>query len=236
MRKFISCLIALCLLLTPLAALADAANTSYFWVSDTQFDMYDLGFSIVMPEGWKRADDETIANMNAEFAATDETAATDDAATTDAATDDAATTDATTNDAATADAATTALQPTVIAMITNADESVQLLITTEVLDSALGVDTSDKYMELFANDIIATDAGDGVTYSYDMTTVADATLAMQTFRELAVAGSDGTLVDLLVCYSGIGSFYTFAITGTQESITAFATEFVNSIQEIESVG
>ena len=229
MRKFVSCLIALCLMLTPVMSLADSDVSSYVWVSDVQFDMYDLGFSIVMPEGWTRADDETLAKMNEDILNTSnamidgaDTAATDPAAT------DAAATDATT--------ANTALYPYVIAMMTNADESVKLVITCEELESELQIDTADKYIELFANDIVASGAAEGVTYTYDMSTVADATLSTQTFRELAVVGSDGSLIDLLVCFSGMGSFYTIAINGTQDSISTFATEFVNSIQEIEAVG
>ncbi len=229
MRKFVSCLIALCLMLTPVMSLADSDVSSYAWVSDVQFDMYDLGFSIVMPEGWTRADDETLAKMNEDILNTSnamidgaDTAATDPAAT------DAAATDAT--------AANTALDPYVIAMMTNADESVKLVITCEELESELQIDTADKYIELFANDIVASGAAEGVTYTYDMSTVADATLSTQTFRELAVVGSDGSLIDLLVCFSGMGSFYTIAINGTQDSISTFATEFVNSIQEIEAVG
>ena len=229
MRKFVSCLIALCLMLTPVMSLADSDVSSYAWVSDVQFDMYDLGFSIVMPEGWTRADDETLAKMNEDILNTSnamidgaDTAATDPAAT------DAAATDAT--------AANTVLFPYVIAMMTNADESVKLVITCEELESELQIDTADKYIELFANDIVASGAAEGVTYTYDMSTVADATLSTQTFRELAVVGSDGSLIDLLVCFSGMGSFYTIAINGTQDSISTFATEFVNSIQEIEAVG
>lgn len=234
MRKFVSCLIALCLMLTPVMSLADSDVSSYAWVSDVQFDMYDLGFSIVMPEGWTRADDETLAKMNEDILNTSnamidgaDAAATDPAATEAAATD-AAATDAT--------AANTALYPYVIAMMTNADESVKLVITCEELESELQIDTADKYIELFANDIVASGAAEGVTYTYDMSTVADATLSTQTFRELAVVGSDGSLIDLLVCFSGMGSFYTIAINGTQDSISTFATEFVNSIQEIEAVG
>lgn len=224
MRKFVSCLIALCLMLTPVMSLADSDVSSYAWVSDVQFDMYDLGFSIVMPEGWTRADDETLAKMNEDILNTSN-AMIDGADT--AATDPAAT-DATT--------ANTALYPYVIAMMTNADESVKLVITCEELESELQIDTADKYIELFANDIVASGAAEGVTYTYDMSTVADATLSTQTFRELAVVGSDGSLIDLLVCFSGMGSFYTIAINGTQDSISTFATEFVNSIQEIEAVG
>ena len=229
MRKFVSCLIALCLMLTPVMSLADSDVSSYAWVSDVQFDMYDLGFSIVMPEGWTRADDETLAKMNEDILSTSNAMIDGaDAAATDPAATDAAATDATT--------ANTALYPYVIAMMTNADESVKLVITCEELESELQIDTADKYIELFANDIVASGAAEGVTYPYDMSTVADATLSTQTFRELAVVGSDGSLIDLLVCFSGMGSFYTIAINGTQDSISTFATEFVNSIQEIEAVG
>ena len=200
MRKFVSCLIALCLMLTPVMSLADSDVSSYAWVSDVQFDMYDLGFSIVMPEGWTRADDETLAKMNEDILSTSNAMIDGaDAAATDPAATDAAATDATT--------ANTALYPYVIAMMTNADESVKLVITCEELESELQIDTADKYIELFANDIVASGAAEGVTYTYDMSTVADATLSTQTFRELAVVGSDGSLIDLLVCFSGMGYVY-----------------------------
>ena len=41
MRKVISCLMALCLMLVPALSLADEVN-NYFWSTDTQFDLYDL--------------------------------------------------------------------------------------------------------------------------------------------------------------------------------------------------
>ena len=63
MRKVISCLMALCLMLVPALSLADEVN-NYFWSTDTQFDLYDLGFSINLPEGWQHADEATINTMN----------------------------------------------------------------------------------------------------------------------------------------------------------------------------
>ena len=66
MRKFIAILTALCLMLVPAMSLADDVSSSYFWSTDTEFDLYDLGFSINIPENWTRADDETIAAMNGE--------------------------------------------------------------------------------------------------------------------------------------------------------------------------
>lgn len=213
MRKFVSCIIALCLMLTPVLAFADSGVATYVWTSDTQFEMYDLGISIVMPETWTRADDETLAAMNDEIIAAGNASLEEEAA-----------------------EGNTALYPYVIAMMSNTDESVKLVITCEELEPELQVDTADKYLELFANDIVASGTAEGVTYTYDLTTVADATLGVQSFRELAISGSDGSLVDLLVCFSGVGSFYTIAINGTQDSITAFAPEFVEAIHEIEAVG
>ena len=66
MRKFIAILTALCLMLVPAMSLADDVSSSYFWSTGTEFDLYDLGFSINIPENWTRADDETIAAMNGE--------------------------------------------------------------------------------------------------------------------------------------------------------------------------
>ena len=168
MRKFIAILTALCLMLVPAMSLADDVSSSYFWSTDTEFDLYDLGFSINIPENWTRADDETIAAMNGEG-----------------------------EDAQAAD---------------------------------------DQYIELFANDLVISSAESGVTYTYDTTASSDATLCTQTFREMALSGSDGSIIDLLVCHSGMGTYYSFVIVGTADSITPFAQEFVNAVAEIDAVG
>ena len=130
-----------------------------------------------------------------------------------------------------------ALTPTAIAVIYNADYSVSTIISCEDVEDPEAVTTIDQYMELLANDIVSSSSGeDGVTYSYDPTTISDATLCTQTFREMAVNGSDGSIIDLLVCHSGMGTYYSFMIIGTGNSIGAFAVDFVTSINEIEAVG
>lgn len=210
MRKVISCLMALCLMLVPALSLADEVN-NYFWSTDTQFDLYDLGFSINLPEGWQHADEATINTMNG-FTPEGEP-------------DPNATIDN-----------NSALSPSAIAMITNADTSVITMITCEDLENPDAVDSVDKYIELLAGDMVASGAAEGITYTYDLSTISDATLVTQTFRELAVTGSDGSVIDLLVCRSGMGSYYAFMINGTAEAITAFAGEFIGSLTEIEAVG
>ena len=105
MRKFIAILTALCLMLVPAMSLADDVSSSYFWSTDTEFDLYDLGFSINIPENWTRADDETIAAMNGEG-------------------EDAQAADDTTDNA-------TALSPYAIAMMANADNSASMMIACE---------------------------------------------------------------------------------------------------------
>lgn len=213
MRKLISVIIALCLAVMPALALADSelAPSSFSWVTDEQFELYDLGFSITLPEGWSHADEATLNAMNG----LDENGNIIDDGT----------------------ESVSALTPTAIAVIYNADYSVSTIISCEDVEDPEAVTTIDQYMELLANDIVSSSSGeDGVTYSYDPTTISDATLCTQTFREMAVNGSDGSIIDLLVCHSGIGTYYSFMIIGTGNSIGAFAVDFVTSINEIEAVG
>ena len=165
MRKFIAILTALCLMLVPAMSLADDVSSSYFWSTDTEFDLYDLGFSINIPENWTRADDETIAAMNGEG-------------------EDAQTADDTTDNA-------TALSPYAIAMMANADNSASMMIACEDVEDPEAIVTPDQYIELFANDLVISSAESGVTYTYDTTAISDATLCTQTFREMALSGSDG---------------------------------------------
>lgn len=213
MRKLISVIIALCLAVMPALALADSelAPSSFSWVTDEQFELYDLGFSITLPEGWSHADEATLNAMNG----LDENGNIIDDGT----------------------ESVSALTPTAIAVIYNADYSVSTVISCEDVEDPEAVTTIDQYMELLANDIVSSSSGeDGVTYSYDPTTISDATLCTQTFREMAVNGSDGSIIDLLVCHSGMGTYYSFMIIGTGDSIGAFAVDFVTSINEIEAVG
>lgn len=213
MRKLISVIIALCLAVMPALALADSelAPSSFSWVTDEQFELYDLGFSITLPEGWSHADEATLNAMNG----LDENGNIIDDGT----------------------ESVSALTPTAIAVIYNADYSVSTIISCEDVEDPEAVTTIDQYMELLANDIVSSSSGeDGVTYSYDPTTISDATLCTQTFREMAVNGSDGSIIDLLVCHSGMGTYYSFMIIGTGNSIGAFAVDFVTSINEIEAVG
>ena len=210
MRKFIAILTALCLMLVPAMSLADDVSSSYFWSTDTEFDLYDLGFSINIPENWTRADDETIAAMNGEC-------------------EDAQAADDTTDNA-------TALSPYAIAMMANADNSASMMIACEDVEDPEAIVTPDQYIELFANDLVISSAESGVTYTYDTTAISDATLCTQTFREMALSGSDGSIIDLLVCHSGMGTYYSFVIVGTADSITPFAQEFVNAVAEIDAVG
>ena len=213
MRKLISVIIALCLAVMPALALADSelAPSSFSWVTDDLFELYDLGFSITLPEGWSHADEATLNAMNG----LDENGNIIDDGT----------------------ESVSALTPTAIAVIYNADYSVSTIISCEDVEDPEAVTTIDQYMELLANDIVSSSSGeDGVTYSYDPTTISDATLCTQTFRELAVTGSDGTIIDLLVCRSGMGSYYFFMIVGTGDNIGAFAVDFVSAINEIEAVG
>lgn len=213
MRKLISVIIALCLAVMPALALADSelAPSSFSWVTDDLFELYDLGFSITLPEGWSHADEATLNAMNG----LDENGNIIDDGT----------------------ESVSALTPTAIAVIYNADYSVSTIISCEDVEDPEAVTTIDQYMELLANDIVSSSSGeDGVTYSYDPTTISDATLCTQTFREMAVNGSDGSIIDLLVCHSGMGTYYSFMIIGTGNSIGAFAVDFVTSINEIEAVG
>lgn len=213
MRKLISVIIALCLAVMPALALADSelAPSSFCWVTDDMFELYDLGFSITLPEGWSHADEATLNAMNG----LDENGNIIDDGT----------------------ESVSALTPTAIAVIYNADYSVSTIISCEDVEDPEAVTTIDQYMELLANDIVSSSSGeDGVTYSYDPTTISDATLCTQTFREMAVNGSDGSIIDLLVCHSGMGTYYSFMIIGTGNSIGAFAVDFVTSINEIEAVG
>jgi hypothetical protein len=212
MRKLLSCFVALCLMVIPAFALADDAVTNYMWSTDNQFDLYDLGFSITLPEGWTHADEATIAAMNGE------------------------TVDGEPLPDATTEPSNSALTPYAIATISNTDGSVSTVISCEDVEDPNAITNADQYLELLANDIVSSSSADGVTYTYDITTISDATLCTQTFRELAVTGSDGSIIDLLVCHSGIGSYYSFVIMGSGESITAFASDFVSSISEIEAVG
>ena len=213
MRKLISVIIALCLAVMPALALADSelAPSSFSWVTDDLFELYDLDFSITLPEGWSHADEATLNAMNG----LDENGNIIDDGT----------------------ESVSALTPTAIAVIYNADYSVSTIISCEDVEDPEAVTTIDQYMELLANDIVSSSSGeDGVTYSYDPTTISDATLCTQTFREMAVNGSDGSIIDLLVCHSGMGTYYSFMIIGTGNSIGAFAVDFVTSINEIEAVG
>ena len=213
MRKLISVIIALCLAVMPALALADSelAPSSFSWVTDDLFELYDLGFSITLPEGWSHADEATLNAMNG----LDENGNIIDDGT----------------------ESVSALTPTAIAVIYNADYSVSTIISCEDVEDPEAVTTIDQYMELLANDIVSSSSGeDGVTYSYDPTTISDATLCTQTFREMAVNGSDGSIIDLLVCRSGMGSYYFFMIVGTGDNIGAFAVDFVSAINEIEAVG
>lgn len=210
MRKFIACLMALCLMVMPAMSFADDISTTYFWSTDTQLDLYDLGFSINIPEDWSRADDETIDAMNGVG-------------------EDAQAVDNTTDNA-------TALSPYAIAMLSNADSSASMMIACEDVEDPEAIVTPDQYIELFANDMTMSSAESGVTYTYDTASISDATLCTQTFREMALTGSDGSIVDLLVCHSGVGTYYSFVIFGTTESITPFAQELVNAIAEIDAVG
>ena len=212
MRKLISVIIALCLAVMPTLALADSepAPSSFCWVTDDMFELYDLGFSITLPEGWSHADETTLNAMNG----LDENGNIVDDGT----------------------ESVSALNPTAIAVIYNADYSVSTTICCEEVEDPEAVSTVDQYIELLANDMVSYNGVDGVTFSYDPTTISDATLCTQTFRELAVTGSDGTIIDLLVCRSGMGSYYFFIIVGTGDNIGAFAVDFVSAINEIEAVG
>ena len=211
MRKFIAILTALCLMLVPAMSLADNVSSSYFWSTDTEFDLYDLGFWINIPENWTRADDETIAAMNGE--GEDAQTRRQIPRTTPA-----------------------ALSPYAIAMMANADNSASMMIACEDVEDPEAIVTPDQYIELFANDLVISSAESGVTYTYDTTAISDATLCTQTFREMALSGSDGSIIDLLVCHSGMGTYYSFVIVGTADSITPFAQEFVNAVAEIDAVG
>ncbi|MGN0741808.1 MAG: hypothetical protein ACI4L8_04100 [Candidatus Fimadaptatus sp.] len=212
MRKLISVILALCLAVVPTLALADSepAPSSFCWVTDDIFELYDLGFSITLPEGWTHADEATINAMNG----LDENG----------------------NLIGDSTESVTALNPTAIAMICNSDYSVSTTICCEEVEDPEAVTSIDQYMELLANDLVTYSGEDGVTFSYDPTTISDATLCTQTFREMAVTGSDGSIIDLLVCHSGMGTYYLFMIVGTEDSIGAFAVDFVTSISEIEAVG
>lgn len=210
MRKLISCLVALCLMVIPALSLADEA-TNYMW-SDNTFELYDLGFSITLPEGWLHADAETLAAMNGE------------------------TVDGELLPEAAAEDTTSALTPYAIAVISNADASVSTIISCEDVEDPQTISTADQYLELLANDIAASEGASGVTYTYDINSISDATLCTQTFREMGLVGSDGSIIDLLVCHSGMGSYYSFVIRGSSDNITSFAGEFVSSIAEIEAVG
>lgn len=217
MRKAISFLVALCLMIIPAMSFAENYEqpSSYVWSDASQFDLYDLGFSIVMPEGWKAADDATLAMLNGE----DENG--------NLIIDPEATSNPD---------GVTLLYPYVIAMMSNADDSVHMVISCEELDGSLDVTNADQYLTLFANDIVATNSAEGITSTYDPQTISDATLVTQSFRELAISSSDGTMVDILTCYSGVGVYYTFSIMGNAEALPAFAGEFVNSIKEIDAMG
>lgn len=112
MRKLISCLVALCLMVIPALSLADEA-TNYMW-SDNTFELYDLGFSITLPEGWLHADAETLAAMNGE------------------------TVDGELLPEAAAEDTTSALTPYAIAVISNADASVSTIISCEDVEDPRG--------------------------------------------------------------------------------------------------
>ncbi len=207
MRKNIALLTALCLMIVPVISLAEEEfSSNYFWSTDTQFDLYDLGFSIVSPESWTHVDDETLAAMNTE----DKTDV----------------------------ASQLSLTPSVIAYFTNADATDQMLILCEDVEDPSAVVTPDQYIELFVNDMLSysSASGSGTTFTYDTANITDATLGSQTFREMAITCSDGSILDVLVCHSGIGTYYTFLIQGSADTITTFAQEFVSSVTEIEAVG
>lgn len=213
MKKLICALLLMCLALTPVLASAEGDINSYFWIDDYELDLFDLGFAIIINEKWSVATQEELAAMNGyvlgedgEVQSLDETRLN------------------------------SALNPYVIASFLDEALNVRVNFCSEDIEDETLVASADKYLELMANDLVASGAETGVTYTYDPTTVSDAALRTQLFREMAVYGDDGTIYDLLVCQSGVGTYYTFVITGTAEGITAFAPDFVNAVVEIDAVG
>ena len=203
MKRIYALALALALLLLPqLCALAgspDVYVSSYYWVNNEELDLYDLGFSIMLPAGWQVVDTDALARINEanSFASP---------------------------------------KPYAFAGFYDPANDVQLLMYSEQPANPELYADSDAYLLQLVQQLKASGSQAYAGYEPDPARIVDAVLRSQVFRELAVYTDNGRAYDMLVCRSGMDTYYTITIEGTVEGITAFAKEFVTAVAEIEAVG